>query len=78
MGSSYELLSERMKKYWGVELPEDPMFDRYQLKDAEPRKEIAGGDEGKHKVTTKDELIVNNEESKGGSWRRTMTKLLRR
>lgn len=78
MGSSYELLRECMKKYWGVELPEDPMFDRYQLKDAEPRKEIAAGDEGKHKVTTNDELIVNNEESKGGSWRRTMTKLLRR
>ncbi|KAF7550233.1 hypothetical protein G7Z17_g5841 [Cylindrodendrum hubeiense] len=26
IGSSYELLRERLHKYWGVELPEDPLY----------------------------------------------------
>ncbi|KAJ6096016.1 hypothetical protein N7486_006762 [Penicillium sp. IBT 16267x] len=41
VGSSYELLRERMKKYWGVEFPEDPVFDKSEAKDTEPRKEVA-------------------------------------
>ena len=46
VGSSYELLRERLKKYWGVDLPEDPMFDKSKLKDEEqiqadaPEKEV--------------------------------------
>ncbi|KAJ9143312.1 DHBP synthase RibB-like alpha/beta domain [Pleurostoma richardsiae] len=27
MGSSYELMRERLQKYWGVMLPADPLFD---------------------------------------------------
>ncbi|KAJ5953337.1 hypothetical protein N7454_000233 [Penicillium verhagenii] len=34
MGSSYELIRDRMKKFWGVELPEDPIFDKSKSKDA--------------------------------------------
>lgn len=66
MGSSYELLRERIKKYWGIELPEDPMFDNYHSNDADTKKEVAGGDEGKNKVTKNDELSANVS-TKGGS-----------
>ncbi|PWY82048.1 hypothetical protein BO70DRAFT_336392 [Aspergillus heteromorphus CBS 117.55] len=39
MGSSYELMRERLWKYWGVELPEDPMFDGSgSRKEEQPRK----------------------------------------
>ncbi|KAL5361679.1 DHBP synthase RibB-like alpha/beta domain-containing protein [Aspergillus floccosus] len=29
MGSAYELLRERMRKFWGLELPEDPEFGNH-------------------------------------------------
>ncbi|KAJ5647722.1 hypothetical protein N7490_004094 [Penicillium lividum] len=50
MGSSYELLRERMKKYWGVELPEDPVFDKAELKEVEQKKEDMQGNQGKDKA----------------------------
>ncbi|KAJ5760249.1 hypothetical protein N7520_007405 [Penicillium odoratum] len=50
VGSSYELLRERMKKYWGVELPEDPVFDKAELKEVEQKKEDTQGSQGKDKA----------------------------
>lgn len=73
VGSSYELLRERLKKYWGVDLPEDPMFDKSESRDEEQKQADTPKKEAKHKAANV-QTSTKIEENKQKSWRRFLTK----
>ncbi|KAJ5668360.1 uncharacterized protein N7477_006930 [Penicillium maclennaniae] len=74
VGSSYELLRERLKKYWGVDLPEDPMFGKPKSEDTE-QKPADAPQEQAQKGATKFQTSTKVEEKQQKSWRRFVTKL---
>ena len=74
VGSSYELLRERIKKFWGVELPADPVFDQPESTPEEPNHK-GEQEKGENIKVAENQKITNVEEKKHKPWRRLMIKL---
>ncbi|KKK24696.1 hypothetical protein ARAM_003768 [Aspergillus rambellii] len=74
VGSSYELLRERMSKYWGVDLPEDPMFNVSESEKKEKEEKTEPPKQEQQEVRH-DQPIPTTVEKKQGYWRRLVAKL---
>ncbi|KAE8353808.1 DHBP synthase RibB-like alpha/beta domain-containing protein [Aspergillus coremiiformis] len=71
VGSSYELLRERLRKYWDVVLPEDPMFDVSSPRTLEPEEKPKG------ETTKGSQMVTGVQEAKKGYRQRLLGRFRR-